>query len=598
MVTETPEFIELSQREYVEHCVAKYEEAEHIEIRPRKAFPALPYDGPGQRVKNVIPASARSAIGGLMYAARGTRPDICRAVVALASRVHSWDDACSEFMRGVMGYLRYHDYAIRYMKHKGEVSWHDYEMVCHSDSNFLAPASTSGTCMFIQHKETKKQMILDWASKKQGSCALSSCEAELIALAASTKCALSWGPVLDLFKEHSPCGRKYEGPASVMVGCDNMAACLSVKRGYSKQLLYLSRTQGCCIQWLHEVSCQGMVHVMFVPGVRNFADPLTKLINDGGMLRSLLHRGVAKPGGLCAEGACDATNVKSNGSSGSAVGPCGKVGMTKVSPVVLYAVADVVGHVVGHEVHVEEVVRNYLIDIGVYNRVESNAQVSPKCQVADPLNVDPSTSCCARCYNSCCKDANACHSIQHHVEPDSIIPSDSIILSHGESANYNKASNECVYISGMCIGSDSSLGHKSTYKSLHEYSVYECLFNSSPRCKNEVFTCCIFSCNNSCNVVPVSGLHSCQSGGQQFRYKCCTSKYMKYKLCDFNIDYPFVVRTIGSSINRNGTEQGVGNSISDVDSNGTKIFSHGSPDLIVPGPSSSIIECRCCLCPT
>lgn len=300
-------WFDLSQEEYIDHCIKKYEEAERTVVRPRKTFPPIPYCGTGEKKGRAAPSLARSVIGGLMYGARGTCPHICRAVTALAGLVHKWDGSCDDFMEGVLGYIKYHRYGIRYPRGKEYKGWENWELKVHSDSNFVAPCSTSGSCVFLQHKQTGVKMLLDWSSKRQGSCSLSSCEAEVIALTAATKQAIKWSCVFGLFKSTESVESVMDVETeAVDVGCDNMAACLAVKRGFSKQLMYLNRTFGNAIQWMHERVGRGDVVVRYVAGVRNFADPFTKLMDTAGVLPELLvKRGDTSSREHGVEGACD-----------------------------------------------------------------------------------------------------------------------------------------------------------------------------------------------------------------------------------------------------------------------------------------------------
>lgn len=277
--------IELNQSEYAKHIIQSYESKCGENIRPRKTLPAPLYDGPNPAKQCTVHSLGRSTIGGLMYLARGTRPDICRAVNCLASRVHTWSESCDQFLKGIIGYLKRHDISIVYDCTAGS-SWSDWKLEYHSDANFVAPSAISGFCSYLYNPKDGSKLLLDWCSRKQTSASLSTCESEMVALVTAGRDAIAHGSMLEIFEN----GKPSEIPKTIGVHCDNLAACLAVRRGFSKQITYLSRTFGCAVGWLHERTMEKQLDVHFIPGKYNCADPFTKLIDDCGPLDKLLTR--------------------------------------------------------------------------------------------------------------------------------------------------------------------------------------------------------------------------------------------------------------------------------------------------------------------
>lgn len=201
-----------------------------------------------------------------MYIARGTRPELCRSVNCLASRVSSWDENCEQFLEHLLGYILHVRLEIRYKIQTRPFCKEEWEMIVHTDSNFLAPRSHSGCAVYYANKVDGTKYIVDWTSKRQTSTALSSCEAETIALVQAARTALNWVDFMNLVE-----GRIHEGDCEPVVPklfCDNLATVLGAKRGYSKQLSYLSRTFGTSVGWIHNLIEKKMVTLSFISGVK------------------------------------------------------------------------------------------------------------------------------------------------------------------------------------------------------------------------------------------------------------------------------------------------------------------------------------------
>ena len=124
------------------------------------------------------PADVRkyqSIVGALLYAATNTRPDIAYAVGMLCRAMSKPTPELHEAALRVLCYLdRHRDIGLRYELDDDFVSGM-------SDSDWAVRHSTSG------HVFTMCRAAICWASKKQPTIALSSCEAELMAASEAAK---------------------------------------------------------------------------------------------------------------------------------------------------------------------------------------------------------------------------------------------------------------------------------------------------------------------------------------------------------------------------------------------------------------------------
>ena len=117
----------------------------------------------------------QSLCGALLYCAVNTRPDVAFAVGMLCRAMGKPTATLYHQALRVLYYLNHHQEAgLHY-------SASEYEMSGMSDSDWAVRHSTTGYVF------TYNQAAISWASKKQISVALSSCEAEIMALSEAAK---------------------------------------------------------------------------------------------------------------------------------------------------------------------------------------------------------------------------------------------------------------------------------------------------------------------------------------------------------------------------------------------------------------------------
>ena len=126
--------------------------------------------------------------------------------------------------------------------------------------------STSG--MFIRLWDGENAFPLEWGSKLQSVISTSTCEAEIVSMAAALKAhALVLKDLLSVLL-----GRDVE----LQIMEDNMSAIQVVARGYCAKLAHLPRTHKLSLGWVHEVTKAPGVKVLHCRTEDQLGDMFTK----------------------------------------------------------------------------------------------------------------------------------------------------------------------------------------------------------------------------------------------------------------------------------------------------------------------------------
>ncbi|XP_062538037.1 uncharacterized protein LOC134206350 [Armigeres subalbatus] len=191
-----------------------------------------------------------------MYLAQSTRPDICYAVNVL-SRFNSnpgerhWN-AVKHLMRYVKGTSIYR---LVYRRNKQSIieGFSDADWASDHDDR----KSTTGYVF------TAQGGAISWCCKRQQTVALSTCEAEYMALSAAVQEALWWKRLRSLFEEEQ----------SIMIHCDNQSAISVAKNGG-----YQPRTKHIDIRhhFIRDAWEKGEVRIAYISTDKQTADGLTK----------------------------------------------------------------------------------------------------------------------------------------------------------------------------------------------------------------------------------------------------------------------------------------------------------------------------------
>ena len=178
--------VTIDQSLYLESILKKYQMSD---CKPR-ATPCEVQTSSQSPVQVPEPCSDsrkyREIIGSLIYATTCTRPDLTWAVSRLSQNLASPRDIDWIMLKHVLRYVKgTAEYKLCYSKRDG-----DLELVGFSDSDWASSIddrrSTSGYCFYMNTECSP----ISWKSKKQPTVALSSCEAEYMALGLCTQEAL------------------------------------------------------------------------------------------------------------------------------------------------------------------------------------------------------------------------------------------------------------------------------------------------------------------------------------------------------------------------------------------------------------------------
>ena len=239
------------------------------------AAKSVPEQGDGRRASD-----CRSPIGSLTYLSRTSLPDVAYATNFLARHVSAWEKTHDKALEQLVGYLHATDSVqlhadIDVRDAKGSV-W--LEMWVDSDHAGDAQRhSTTGWVLMLRGEHGTRAPI-DWGSKKQGTIARSSGEAETVALDDAIKriagvnkglCASSL-PALGVLEKLL----KREVPLVIMV--DATVARTAATKGTTRSMKYLSKSQEIDLFWLREMIAKLGIEVRKVGTADNLADLMTK----------------------------------------------------------------------------------------------------------------------------------------------------------------------------------------------------------------------------------------------------------------------------------------------------------------------------------
>ena len=198
----------------------------------------------------------QSIIGSLLYCSTHTRPDVAYAVGLLSRAMSRPTVALHAAAVRVVYYLhRHRDLGLRY-------SPSDAPLKGYSDSDWATRHSTSGSVFLYC------TAAISWASRKQATVALSSCEAEIVAASEAAKEAV----YLSRFLQEMEVAE--EQPTELCV--DNQAAIdLSYNDEHHRRTKHIERRHF----YIRECVERHLLRVPFVRSADNLADFFTKSLS-------------------------------------------------------------------------------------------------------------------------------------------------------------------------------------------------------------------------------------------------------------------------------------------------------------------------------
>lgn len=203
------------------------------------------------------------AVGSLMYAMLGTRPDVAYAVSVISRFASKPTPAHKAAVTRILRYLRKTvDYLLVF---RGPLT----ALSGYSDSDWAGDydtrKSTSGFVFGIG------SAAISWSSKLQGTVALSTCEAEYIGQTNAAKEAIWLRRLLDEIQHETA-----NQPRATIIYCDNQGAI-----ALAKNAQFHARTKHIDIQhhFVREKVNEGVIQLEYIETERQVADGLTKALD-------------------------------------------------------------------------------------------------------------------------------------------------------------------------------------------------------------------------------------------------------------------------------------------------------------------------------
>ena len=171
--------ITMSQQRYVNKILSRFQ-MQDCRSRETPCESKLDYSENAEKMKN--PRMYREAVGSLIYLSTCTRPDLSFVDSELYQH---FAEPSEEHWRNVKPVFRY----IKGTTDRGLCFKRDAEgdlgLIVHKDASWASEVtdrrSTTGYCVSLSERST----LISWKSRKQSTVALSTCEAEYMALASA-----------------------------------------------------------------------------------------------------------------------------------------------------------------------------------------------------------------------------------------------------------------------------------------------------------------------------------------------------------------------------------------------------------------------------
>ena len=247
----------LHQSQYIERVLEKYSLTE-AKVASTPADPSVRLEKDDGVSAEVDPILYQSMVGSLLYAACATRPDIAQAVGAVAKFCSKPTEAHLTAVKRILKYLKGSaSLALKYQKLEANplIGYCDADWAGDRDDRH----STSGTIFLMAGGP------ISWFSKKQAIVALSTSEAEYVALCAATQEAVWLRRLLADLKVTT------SGPTLLME--DNQGAI-----AISKNPTVHARTKHIDIRYhyVREAVQDGIIDLRYCPTDQMIADLMTK----------------------------------------------------------------------------------------------------------------------------------------------------------------------------------------------------------------------------------------------------------------------------------------------------------------------------------
>ena len=231
-----------------------------------------------EEVLEALDLPFRGIIGGLNWAALGSRPDIAQSVGALSQ--HSAKPSARHYIaaKGILRYLKGTiNFRITYSKH----SPFGFSPDVYSDANWagdlVTRRSTTGYVVMVAGG------AVHWSSRRQPTVALSTTEAEYMALTETAKHVMWVRSLLPTFdstsssstSSHSSLNKALPSPPTIIKGDNEGSIALAKNPGDHKRTKHIDIRH----HFIREKVAEGTVILEWVPTAENVADVFTKTLS-------------------------------------------------------------------------------------------------------------------------------------------------------------------------------------------------------------------------------------------------------------------------------------------------------------------------------
>ncbi|CAM1292454.1 Uncharacterised protein r2_g164 [Pycnogonum litorale] len=253
------DYIEMHQRVYVEKILSRFQ---MNDCKPK----ATPCEIGINKIKVdeseelETPNAYRAIVGSLIYVMTGTRPDLCYIVTKLSQYMANPKQVHLNIAKRVLRYLKCAlDHGLKFQRSDTPL-----KLIGFCDSDWGSSddrCSISGYCFRL----CPDGSLISWKSKKQQTVALSTCEAEYIALATATQEAKF---LKQLFTDMQGCEQR-----NILLHVDNQGAI-----ALAKNPVYHQRSKHIDIKYhfVRSEILKGNINLQYIQTEYNIADVFTK----------------------------------------------------------------------------------------------------------------------------------------------------------------------------------------------------------------------------------------------------------------------------------------------------------------------------------
>ena len=258
---QTDDSIEINQTHYLNKILLKFGMEQ---CKPRSTPCEVNPTAFNSDESNEPQNNYREIIGSLIYAMVCTRPDLCWVVTKLSQHLDKPNKADWVMVKHVLRYLKGTvNYKLVYKKSENGLCLSGF-----SDSDWAGSVIDRRSTTGYYFSLNPNGPPVSWKSKKQCTVALSSCEAEYMALSASAQEA---NYLTMLMKDFMPMDLQFDKP--VVIKADNQGAIALVKNN-----IIQNRSKHIDIRYhfIRNNYANGSIDIIYIPTESNVADLMTK----------------------------------------------------------------------------------------------------------------------------------------------------------------------------------------------------------------------------------------------------------------------------------------------------------------------------------